>query len=67
MADVPKIINQKSAKKLLETNGWVKTEGGKHNIKMEKEGERPITLPMHRGQDYSKALSRAILKQAGLI
>lgn len=61
-----KLLNQRSARKLLEENGWTKTEGGKHNIKMEKLGERPITLPMHHGGDYSKGLSSAILKQAGL-
>jgi predicted RNA binding protein YcfA (HicA-like mRNA interferase family) len=38
-----------------------------HVVKMEKDGERPITLPMHRGQEYSKNLTRAILKQAGII
>ena len=63
MAD---LLSQKKAKKLLEQNGWVETLGGKHNIKMEKDGERPITLPMAKGQDYSKGLSRAIRKQAGL-
>ena len=59
-------MNQKSAQKLLEKNGWVKTLGGKHNIKMEKPGCRPITLPMHSGEDYSKKLSAGILRQAGL-
>lgn len=44
-----------------------KPGGGKHNIKMEKAGERPITLPMHKGQQYSKDLTRSILKQAGII
>lgn len=60
------LLNQKSARKLLEANGWTKTRGGKHNIKMEKSGKRPITLPMHHGEDYSKSLTSAILKQAGL-
>ena len=40
--------------------------GGKHNVKMERPGERPITLPMHKGQDYSPSLTAAILRQAGL-
>lgn len=61
-----KLLSQKRARRLLEKNGWVKTEGGKHNIKMEKPGERPITLPMHHGEDYSRSLTAAILKQAGL-
>ncbi len=67
MADIPKIINQKDAQKLLEAHGWAKTEGGKHNVKMEKNGHRPVTLPMHKGQDYSKSLTRDILKQAQII
>jgi len=42
------------------------TRGGKHVVKMEKEGSRPITLPHHRGKSYSKGLTAAILRQAGL-
>jgi len=63
---VPKVLNQRSAKKLLELYGWVETLGGKHNVKMEKQGCRPITLPMHKGRDYSPDLRDAILKQAGI-
>jgi predicted RNA binding protein YcfA (HicA-like mRNA interferase family) len=59
-------MNQRSMRKLLEDNGWVCTRGGKHVIKMEKDGQRPITLPMHRGADYGKGLEGAILRQAGL-
>ena len=61
MAD---LLSQAKARKLLESHGWTKTRGGKHNVKMEKDGERPITLPKHQGQDYSKGLSGAIRKQA---
>jgi predicted RNA binding protein YcfA (HicA-like mRNA interferase family) len=35
-------------------------------VKMEKPGHRPITLPMHHGSDYSRSLTAAILRQAGL-
>ena len=63
---LPRVLNQKSAKELLERNGWTETLGGKHNVKMEKPGQRPITLPKHRGQDYSRGLRDAILRQAGL-
>lgn len=66
VADRPKTLNQKSARALLESHGWVKTKGGKHNVKMEKPGFRPITLPKHRGQEYSVSLTRAILTQAGI-
>jgi predicted RNA binding protein YcfA (HicA-like mRNA interferase family) len=60
------LLSQKTARKLLEANGWTCTTGGKHVIKMEKEGERPITLPKHRGQMYSKGLSAAIRRAAKL-
>ena len=61
-----KPLNQKRARKLLEANGWTKTAGGKHNVKMEKPGRRPITLPMHGGADYGSQLTAAILRQAGV-
>ena len=63
---LPKVLNQQKAKKLLEKHGWVETLGGTHNAKMEKDGCRPITLPMHRGRDRSPALTDAMLRQAGL-
>jgi len=61
-----KLLSQKSARKLLERHEWSKTAGGKHNVKMTKPGHRPITLPLHKGQDYSFDLTRAILRQAGI-
>lgn len=62
----PKTLTQRIARSLLEANGWVCTIGGKHNVKMVKEGCRPITLPQHNNQVYPKGLADAILKQAGL-
>jgi len=59
-------LNQKRAIRVLVQHGWAKGTGGKHSVKMTKAGERPITLPMHRGGDYSPSLSRAILRQAGI-
>jgi predicted RNA binding protein YcfA (HicA-like mRNA interferase family) len=64
--EIPKTLDQRTAQKLLEQHGWVRTVGGKHNVKMTKQGQRPITLPRHHGQQYSRALARAILRQAGL-
>ncbi|HEX3040582.1 MAG TPA: type II toxin-antitoxin system HicA family toxin [Solirubrobacterales bacterium] len=52
--------------KLLQDHGWILSRGGKHQVKMTKEGRRPITLPQHKGRDYPTGLARAILKQAGL-
>jgi predicted RNA binding protein YcfA (HicA-like mRNA interferase family) len=65
-ADLPRVISQRTGKKLLEDNGWTETLSGKHVVKMEKPGHRPITLPMHKGRDYSRDLTDQILRQAGL-
>ncbi len=59
-------MNQKTAIRLLEANGWARERGGKHVVKMTKPGHRPITLPRHQGRDYGKGLAAAILRQAGL-
>jgi predicted RNA binding protein YcfA (HicA-like mRNA interferase family) len=61
-----RLLNQKTAIRLLESHGWTNTIGGKHNVKMTKPGNRPITLPHHRGADYSVGLSRSICKAAGI-
>lgn len=62
----PKTLCQASARALLELHGWACVAGGKHVVKMVKEGERPITLPMHRGGDYGPQLRSSILKAAGI-
>jgi len=59
-------LNQKKAIKLLQEDGWTRARGGKHQVKMVKPGCRPITLPQHKGRDYSPGLTQAILGQAGL-
>jgi predicted RNA binding protein YcfA (HicA-like mRNA interferase family) len=63
---VAKLLDQRLAIRLLEGDGWTRTTGGKHVVKMTKSGHRPITLPHHHGECYSKGLSAAIVKQAGL-
>jgi predicted RNA binding protein YcfA (HicA-like mRNA interferase family) len=63
---LPRVLNQRSARRLLEEHGWIKERGGKHVVKMTKPGRRPITLPHHGGGDYSRDLTAAILRQAGL-
>jgi predicted RNA binding protein YcfA (HicA-like mRNA interferase family) len=50
-------------RRLLEQNGWRMTRGGKHVVKMEKNGFRPITLPRHRGETYGRGLTSAILNR----
>lgn len=62
----PRVMNQQAAKALLEHHGWTETLGGKHSVKMEKPGQRPITLPHHGGKDYSRDLTSSILREAGL-
>ena len=57
-------MTQKEMVKLLTANGWIKTRGGKgSHIKMEKQGERPITIPHG---ELNKYTERGIRKQAGL-
>lgn len=63
---LPKTMTQSEAKSLLEANGWVCTQGGKHVVKMEKKGNRPVTLPHCNGAVYSVNMTHRILKQAGL-
>ena len=64
--EIPKTLDQGSMKQLLERNGWIETRGGKHVVKMEKDGERPITLPRCKGQVYGRGLRSRILREAGL-
>jgi predicted RNA binding protein YcfA (HicA-like mRNA interferase family) len=45
-------LDQKKAIRLLREDGWAKSRGGKHQVKMIKPGCRPITLPQHKGRDY---------------
>ena len=59
-------LNQKSAIKLLKKHGWKQGKGGKHVVKMQNPGHRPITLPMHKGRDYSPGLQASILRAAGI-
>ncbi|MBV9465225.1 MAG: type II toxin-antitoxin system HicA family toxin [Solirubrobacterales bacterium] len=63
---MPSLLNQRRARALLTNHGWHMERGGKHAVKMVKSGWPPITLPRHRGRDYGKRLTHAILAQAGL-
>ena len=63
---VSRVLSQKAAIRLLRDHGWTQSIGGKHNVKMIKDGSRPITPPQHKGQDYGIGLTRAILRQAGI-
>lgn len=59
-------LDQRRAIRLLEAQGWRRATGGKHQVKMRKQGRRPITLPHHKGGDYPPGLSAAILREARL-
>lgn len=59
-------MNQKQWIKTLRQEGWTQERDGKHVVKMTKPGQRPITLPMHKGRDYIKGLDAAIRRQAEL-
>jgi predicted RNA binding protein YcfA (HicA-like mRNA interferase family) len=59
-------VNQKQWIRLLLDHGWTQESGGKHQVKMTKVGERPITLPMYKRKQYPKGLNAAIRRQAGL-
>jgi predicted RNA binding protein YcfA (HicA-like mRNA interferase family) len=63
---IPKVLNHDSMKRVLEDHGWVATVGGRHVTKMEKEGERPVTIPRHSGNDFGRGLRAAILREAGV-
>jgi len=39
---LPKRLNQKSAIKLMERNGWINSKGGKHVVKMTKPAIAPL-------------------------
>lgn len=61
-----KLRTQKEWIKVLRQRGWQKERGGKHVVKMTKDGCRPITLPMNKGNPYPKGLNAAIRREAGL-
>ena len=63
---IPKTLNHDSMVTLLEAHGWTKEIGGKHSTKMTKPGERPVTIPRHRGGDFGPQLRNAILTQSGI-
>lgn len=53
-----KTLSQKEAIRLLERRGWELAIGGKHQVKMVKAGQRPITLPHHTGRELAWIESR---------
>jgi hypothetical protein len=63
---LPRVLCQRTARRLLEAHAWIQDPGATHVVKMMNDRKGPITLPLYRGNDYAAALSAAILRQAGL-
>lgn len=61
-----KRYTQQALIKVLKEHGWEQTIGGKHQVKMTREGHRPVTIPEFKGETLPVGLSQAILKQAGI-
>jgi len=61
-AKLPKVLNDDSARALLQANGLAVAIGGKHSTKMVKPGQRPITQPRHQGKGYGANLRSDILR-----
>lgn len=61
-----KRYTQKTLIKMLKERGWEQSVGGKHQVKMTREGHRPVTIPEFKGETLPVGLSQAILKQAGI-
>lgn len=59
-------MTQKQWIRLLREHGWEQRTGGKHQVKMVKPGQRPITLPDNKRRSYSKGFEAALRRQAGL-
>lgn len=59
-------MTQKQWIKTLKAEGWTHETGGKHQAKMTKPGQRPITLPENKRSAYSKGFEAALRRQAGL-
>lgn len=57
---------QKQWIKRLQAEGWSVERGGKHQVKMTKQGERPITLPDNKRRAYSKGFEAQLRRKAGL-
>ncbi len=64
MLGVP--ATQKEWIKRLQDDGWMLDRGGKHQVKMTKPGQRPITLPENKRRAYSKGFEAQLRREAGL-
>jgi hypothetical protein len=51
---------------LLRSDGWRREAGGKHQVKMTKQGMRPVTLPDNHRRAYSKGFEAQLRRETGL-
>ena len=49
--------------KLLREAGWRQEAGGKHQVKMTKQGRRPVTLPDNHRRAYSKGFEAQLRRE----
>ena len=56
---------QKDWIKQLRADGWTLERGGKHQVKMTKAGQRPVTLPENHRRAYSKGFEAQLRRETG--
>lgn len=52
--------------KVLREEGWRQEAGGRHQVKMTKQGMRPITLPDNHRRAYAKGFEAQLRREARL-
>ena len=52
--------------KVLREDGWRQEAGGRHQVKMTKQGMRPITLPDNHRRAYAKGFEAQLRREARL-
>ncbi|HEY5342500.1 MAG TPA: hypothetical protein VIJ66_02455 [Solirubrobacteraceae bacterium] len=57
---------QKGWIKRLQRAGWELERGGKHQVKMTKAGQRPVTLPENKRRVYSKGFEAQLRRETAL-
>ena len=48
---------------LLRSDGWRQEAGGKHQVKMTKQGRRPVTLPDNHRRAYAKGFEAQLRRE----
>jgi hypothetical protein len=53
--------------KLMREAGWRQEAGGKHQVKMTRQGRRPVTLPDNHRRAYSKGFEAQLRREVRLV